>query len=193
MGVGIQRRLARPCAVALLIGALGVVGCGDNEGRARAEADKQTPSATVLPTTTTEAAPIDASPAIGVEVLGKWDAVLIPAVLANRDRAVAAEKGDMARAARLDRRFQRYLKRARKFGSRTRAAFVDEPDSRIKGRVTAAADAWTEWANELLTAPPAGDFDQARHIADLAAVAVAKTRRAYRAVGEPIPAAWRRG
>jgi hypothetical protein len=65
---------------------------------------------------------------------------------------------------------------------------LDRPEAKA---TTKAADSWTHWASELRTHPPANNFKQAQHIADLAAVAVRDYQAAYRAVGEQPPPAFR--
>lgn len=68
---------------------------------------------------------------------------------------------------------------------------VGGEQSELESTVVDAGDAWTEWANTLLTQPPAGDADQAKAISDLAAEAIRLHGEAYQAADQPIPPLFR--
>lgn len=178
---------------ALALCALAVNGCGS--GGATGDSVPVTTAAVTQPADPTPEEVLDTIRPLntGQRLLRGWTETIVPTLITARDRAKAFEAGEATEAARLERRYTRQLRKIRKFGAQARSAFVGQPDSRVKGRVTAAGDAWTAWAYEQLVNPAAGDFEQARAIADLAAVAINKTRRAYRAIDEPIPPVWRRG
>lgn len=161
-------------AAAALIGA----GCGGSGSAESSRPDQQAEANTP--------ADFDAA-AEGKKLLDSWSEKLVPNLLAQRDRAQAFEAGDTEKVERLEEQVNRHLSEIRRFGSEGRKTYVDHPNSPEAQAVRDAGDAWTEWANRLITDPPAGDFDAAREVADLATKALKQHRDAYKAVGAEIP------
>jgi hypothetical protein len=152
------------------------------------------PSATSTSSASTSAstteAPTDAR-AAAREVLHGMEDPLLSTVLTARDRAQASDAGDTEKAARLERSLNRKLKRVQGFGRDARERLINVLDTPEAKATTKAADAWTHWAFELRSHPPANNFKQAQHIADLATVAIRDYQAAYRAIGEQAPPAFR--
>jgi hypothetical protein len=124
-------------------------------------------------------------------LLDTWRPQLVAAILAQGSRARAAQAGHKARAALLERQALTKLRPVEKFGRDARSRLLDSPRSATVLATIAAGDAWTEWAYTLRTAPPRGNFTQARHIADLAIEAVRRYDRAYRLLGRQPPPEFR--
>lgn len=108
-----------------------------------------------------------------VALLAEWEGTLQPVFEDLRDR----KEADVRRA----------LPAIERWGRDARKEFVGDQPGDVSRRVIAAGDAWTEWAYTLRTDPPRGDFNQARHIADLAANAIRATGDAYESAGVDLP------
>lgn len=169
--------------LAALFAVLVLAGCGSDDGSGGGTGPRGGDSST-------DATAPPAEQRAG-DLLDEWSDKVIPALLTFRARQQAAEQGDVAKAARLERKALRRLRPAEKFGRDARKEFIDDDrqDPVVKA-TTDAGDAWTEWAHTIRTEPPAGDFSQAQKIADLGADAIAAHRRAYRAAGREIPPAF---
>lgn len=124
-------------------------------------------------------------------LLDEWAEVLVPVTLIARDRRVASEAGDTADTARLESEMNRGLQRVEEFAAQARKRLLRMRETPEAKATLAAGDAWTEWAYELRTNPPAGDFDRARQMADLGAKAIRLFQDAYRAIDREIPTLFR--
>jgi hypothetical protein len=125
-----------------------------------------------------------------LRVLDEWSDVVTTALVTVRDQSEAYRAGRARQGARLERRARRLLDPVQHYGRDARNAMFDYR-GRVARKLIAAGDGWAEWAHTLLTAPPRGDFDKARRIADLGLVAVRRHRAAYHATGREPPAAFR--
>jgi hypothetical protein len=162
-----------------------LMGCGGSDRDSTATTPREEA------TTTPEQATTDTSPGVaGAELLDAWSARVLPALVTAQDRGRAFEAGQTDKAARLERRFNRQLEDVQRFGREAPVALADHAGTEEAEAVSAAGEAWTEWAYETRTNPPAGDFTQAQKIADLGALAVRRHQEAYEAVGAEPPAAF---
>jgi hypothetical protein len=182
----------KTAAIIIAMLALALVGCGNEDTDATDASTGRSDTPTQTATKTEPAATPEPDPnSDGLAALRSMEDPLLATLITARDRREADEAGDVAKAVRLEARMNRQLKTVMKFGREARKRLIDIRSTPQAKAVTAAADGWTEWAYELRTNPPAGDFDQARHISDLAVDALAATQDAYEAVGTQPPPAFR--
>ncbi len=184
--------MQRPIVSAVL--SAGLIGCGGSEPQSPPAKSGQTavgaPTATQTPTAT--ARDSAARVADAANVLDSWSAVILPALVTAQARAGALQKGETDKAARLERKFYRQLKTVQRFRRDARERLGAESGTREAKAVGAAGDAWSEWAREIRTHPPAGDVSQAQKITDLGRTAVRRHQAAYEAVGRQPPPAFQR-
>lgn len=184
-------RLVQQRAIALICAAgVGLSGCGGS-GSAGEPTKRPTSNQTASQPSGGKTADTYDGREVGKSVLDRWSDELLSNLLLQRDRARASAAGNTAKAGRLERKARPGLRRIQRFGREARAQFLQHLDSPEARAVRKAGDAWTRWAYTILTQPPAGDFKKATRIADLGAAAVAAHQRAYRALGEPVPPAFR--
>jgi hypothetical protein len=167
----LERVLRLACVVLLLSGLLLVSGCSSDD-------DGGTPSQS------------DSADEAALRLLDGWSDDLTSALVLLRDQSEAYRAGRPRRGARLERRARRLLEPVQHYGRDARKAMLDY-HAAIARKVVAAGDGWSEWAYTLLTDPPRGNFDKARHVADLGVVAIERHQAAYRAAGHEPPSAFR--
>jgi hypothetical protein len=173
-------RLARAAAVLAPVVGLVLAGCGGGGGAADPAGSP--------PAATSTASAVNAEQA-SLDVLRGWEDELVVALVLGTERARAHHDGKLTRTMRLDRRLNRILAHVKLYGRDARRQLHDVTDAKSARAAIRAADAWTQWANELRKSPPGDDFDKTRYIAQLGARALLYMQRAYAATGtQPPPA-----
>jgi hypothetical protein len=123
-------------------------------------------------------------------MLDFWNQELMPYILLQRSQARALQSGDVATAARLERRLVPGLMRVQRlWADAVREPLLREHGS-VEGRaLTAARVAWAEWAAAILRRRP----PPAARLASLEANAVRLDQAAYAAVDASLKAALKQG
>lgn len=178
-----------------IVGAVALVGCGDNTNAGPVEQSTGSPQTAA---TTTQQSPtvstVQPAPTPTVEspeetaggLLDRWTGKWVPLVLLLRERSQAAQAGDLATDQRLTTQIRAKLQAVEHWGRDARAALVDVPPGALKTAMVAAGDAWSQWAL-LLDTDQAIDYTQGARIADAFAEAIRQMRTAYRLSGRSIP------